>query len=237
MADVSDVAARSPGSVAIVVVAADRGHFNWSLPLAEALVTPKVLRDPPVVQKVEYWTSEESQLWLNDAKLPPDVTLGGSTGSFSETKKLVEVFTELSSSGDTDEDGGRALEEHFAQEVQRRGVAPTLDEALSKITPPQEVQDALLSRLKMADVAIVVYEQVGVRGQKLWRRKLLFHRFLSSHPTLTSSGRALDALPGPSRRATTLDPKAWSTPLPAACVAMRPYRRDDMPWEPCCPWR
>ena len=34
-------------SVAVVVVAADRGHFNWSLPLAEALVTDDV------VQKVE----------------------------------------------------------------------------------------------------------------------------------------------------------------------------------------
>ncbi|CAL1140052.1 unnamed protein product [Cladocopium goreaui] len=139
-------------SVAVVVVAADRGHFNWSLPLAEALVTDDV------VQKVEYWTSEESQPWLGGG-LPPQVTLGGSTGSFSQTKKLVDVFTELSSSGDTDEEGGRALEEHFAQEVQRRGVAPTLEEALSKTTPPQEVQDALLHRLKMRDVAIVVYEQ------------------------------------------------------------------------------
>jgi len=43
-------------SVAVVVVAADRGHFNWSLPLAEALVTDDV------VQKVES-LGQRRRLW------------------------------------------------------------------------------------------------------------------------------------------------------------------------------
>ena len=43
-------------SVTVVVVAADRGHFNWSLPLAEALVTDDV------VQKVES-LGQRRRLW------------------------------------------------------------------------------------------------------------------------------------------------------------------------------
>lgn len=51
MASMADDAASS--NVAIFVLAADRGHFNWSLPLAEALVTPGVLQETPVVDVVE----------------------------------------------------------------------------------------------------------------------------------------------------------------------------------------
>ena len=134
----------------------------------------KFIDHSSLICRQRYWTSDESQLWLRDAALPPAVSLGGSllrfccrtcliwidlvgcpkesrmirvmviqkcswfvstifpidslsdcklavgaklclsggsTGSFHETKRLVEIFTELSSSGETDKDGTKALEE------------------------------------------------------------------------------------------------------------------------------
>jgi len=135
--------------VALFVVAADRGHFNWSLPLASAVAAKAV--------KVEFWTNEESQSWLHDW---PELTIGGSTGSFSHTKKVIEIFTALSSSGETDEEGGKALEEHFEVEIKRQGIGETLEEAFSRISPSQEIQDRFLERLRGKDVSIVIYEQV-----------------------------------------------------------------------------
>lgn len=148
------------GSTAVFVMAADRGHFTWSVPLAEALVLPGVLHADakPVVEKVEYWTSEESAEWISFPDLP--VSLGGSTGSFSHTKKVVEIFTRLSSAGDSDEEGEQALEAHFESQLREAQLGATLAEAFEKMTVSQEVQERLQKRLSHGDVFVVVYEQV-----------------------------------------------------------------------------
>ncbi|CAJ1376849.1 unnamed protein product [Effrenium voratum] len=97
----------------------NRGHFNWSLPLAEALLTG-VKGDKPAVD---------------------------------------QVYTSISSTGDTDDEGRTAVEQHFEHEVRERKLGASLAEAFEAITPAAPVQDALQQRLRK-DVAVVVYEQV-----------------------------------------------------------------------------
>eukprot|EP00164_Ancoracysta_twista_P008998 GFYU01013184.1.p1 GENE.GFYU01013184.1~~GFYU01013184.1.p1 ORF type:complete len:496 (+),score=72.39 GFYU01013184.1:161-1648(+) len=152
---------------ALFAFAADRGHFVWSLPLAEALVTlPRHAlksnpqdtpttdtRQTPVVSGVEYWTSEQSVDWVAagiNASLP--VSVGGSLGRFA--KEVVDVYTYVSSSGETDEDGGTALETRFEAELNDANLS------LEMLGPPEPVKTRLSERLAKGDVTVVVCEQV-----------------------------------------------------------------------------
>ncbi|CAK9030852.1 Pentatricopeptide repeat-containing protein [Durusdinium trenchii] len=77
-----------------------------------------------------------------------------------EANKVVEIFTRLSSAGDSDEEGEQALEAHFESQLREAQLGATLAEAFEKMTVSQEVQERLQKRLSHGDVFVVVYEQV-----------------------------------------------------------------------------
>lgn len=64
------------------MVAADRGHFAWSLALGEALVRPKVVQEAAVVPRVEFWTNDESAAWVREAFQEDAAVSVGAWGEF-----------------------------------------------------------------------------------------------------------------------------------------------------------
>lgn len=148
-------------SVALFVVAGDRGHFAFSIPLAERLITAGI------VDKVEYSTSSNSEDWVR-AAFPQrikdgTVTIGTGLGEFP--RGMVDFYTEVSSYGDSEEEGFHnrvAVFEKYA-DTSKAVDKDKEDPWENALGTSQEIQAMLQKRMQAEEVKFVVCEASWTR--------------------------------------------------------------------------
>lgn len=151
-------------TVALFVVAGDRGHFQFSLPIARRMLSSKKFT------RVEFITNEDSVPWVKSAFPSAVVVKGGKeeVGKVEEetnenatvivrgdlgpfTRGLVDVFTTCVSTGDSDREGQIGGRARWQEEFAAAG-----NPALTFVT--DEVKAKVATRLSDPAVKICICE-------------------------------------------------------------------------------
>lgn len=154
---------------ALLAFFADRGHFNFCIPLARALKAQGY--------NVELWTNELCQAWV-----PPGVmdVVQPRFGSGEVLSKVIAGYKKAVCHGESDADG----REFIVRPAPFQNVAPYIADAgwdfdNATLPAPSEAQAAFAERLAQPDVAVLVYEVVwgkwaGQLAQKIGRPAIGF---------------------------------------------------------------
>ena len=138
----------------IFVFAADRGHFQFSIPLAEKLVTDGV------VERIEYFVHDQAREWIPSHK---GIQYGGSLGVFP--KEFVNMYVEMASHGESFAQGCDYVNENIGEAIndfRAKGLpVPEFGVSYAGLIPAVCTLDEIQSRINDPDV-------IGVVGEGSW---------------------------------------------------------------------